>query len=150
VDAPRVEKQAQQPVKLESAEIAAHPEPVVAQPVNIKANKQSGTSVVEVTNHKEQPKDSNPFETKFANPFDFSSSKDDFLFGGAEENLFDYDVDGDPLSFKDTKVNLSILEPKDTFGFDMSKMPFGGDDLFGSSPFPTTFIFAQSNEPVFS
>jgi len=137
-----------QPMKLESVEIASHPEPVIAQPVNVKVDPLSGTSVV-VVNHTEPTKEINPFD----NPFDFSNSnsKDDFLFSGIpEDNLFDYDVDADPFSFKDIKANLSILEPKDTFGFDITKLPFGGDDLFGSSTFPTTFSFAPSSDPLFS
>jgi len=145
---PDVVNKDDKPMKSESIE--SHPDPVIAQPVNVKVDPISGPSIVEINHHKEPPKETfNPFD----NPFDFSStnSKDDFLFGGVpEENIFDYDIDADPFSFTDAKVNLSILEPKDTFGFDITKLPFGGDDLFVSSSFPTTFSFTPSNDPIFS
>jgi len=137
---------------MKSESIESHPDPVIAQPVNVKVDPISGPSIVEINHHKEPPKETfNPFD----NPFDFSStnSKDDFLFGGVpEENIFDYDIDADPFSFTDVKVNLSILEPKDTFGFDITKLPFGGGNkyyLFGLIDLKMIYLFQVHSQQHF-
>lgn len=86
---------------------------------------------------------SNPFEAAkdaFANPFNFGSSASDDPFAAvADSDPFDFDVaEADPLSFSGVKgVNLSVLEPRETFAVD-TKNPFGGtsaDDFGGGGKF---------------
>ena len=93
---------------------------------------------------------SNPFETSkdaFANPFNFGSSSTDDPFASAavDNDPFDFDLpEADPLSFANVKMNLSTLEPRETFIID-TKNPFGGSDDFGSSRF--SFGASKGDDP---
>lgn len=93
---------------------------------------------------------SNPFEASkdtFANPFNFGSSANDPFADSEEPDPFDFDLpEANPFSFAGAKVNLSALEPKESFVVD-TKNPFGAGSSDDFGRFSFSGAAAKGDDP---